>query len=322
MKSLAFIRALKDQMSNKQRVSSSGLTGVVAWLKKLPSHLKYLAKFIENLTKLHSLVTLGGPQDKRFTGPFIVLASIPGVHKALKTLAFWIAGMVAGKENNPVNCFPCGPPAMTKRVVFARFFTDKFQSYQDFVGKIEPCNNAGQAGQQWNKSGDDKGRLAYNVTKQFRQVVFYFCMLTFGVALSFSAMAYEPDEVLPDPVLEERARALSAELRCMVCQNQSLNDSDAPLAKDLRLLVRQRLQAGDSDSQVKDFLVARYGEFILLKPAFSAHTWVLWLGPLIVTLLAMGLGWATLRRHRRQKTIAALSQDEENRIKALLDSRK
>src|SRR4029078_2246966 len=92
--------------------------------------------------------------------------------------------------------------------------------------------------------------------------------------------AVQPDEILADAALEGRARALSKELRCMVCQNQSIDDSDAPLARDLRVLVRERLQAGDSDRQVIDFLVSRYGEFVLLKPRFSLHTALLWLRPL------------------------------------------
>ena len=100
-----------------------------------------------------------------------------------------------------------------------------------------------------------------------------------------SAMAVEPDEVLPDPALEARARALSKELRCMVCQNQSIDDSEAPLARDLRILVRERLQAGESDQQVINFLVARYGEFVLLRPRFSWHTALLWLGPVAVLLI-------------------------------------
>ena len=93
------------------------------------------------------------------------------------------------------------------------------------------------------------------------------------------AHAVQPDEVLPDATLEARARALSKELRCMVCQNQSIDDSDAPLARDLRILVRERLKAGDSDPQVIDFLVARYGEFVLLRPRLHWHTALLWLGP-------------------------------------------
>ena len=95
------------------------------------------------------------------------------------------------------------------------------------------------------------------------------------------AVAVQPDEILSDPALEARARALSKELRCMVCQNQSIDDSDAPLARDLRLLVRERLKAGDSDAQVIDFLVARYGEFVLLKPRFTSHTALLWLMPAV-----------------------------------------
>src|SRR5204862_687944 len=103
-------------------------------------------------------------------------------------------------------------------------------------------------------------------------------------AAPVQAFAVQPDEVLADPVLEARARVLSKELRCMVCQNQSIDDSDAPLARDLRILVRERLQAGDSDQRVIDFLVARYGEFVLLNPRFSAHIALLWVAhaPLLV----------------------------------------
>ena len=93
------------------------------------------------------------------------------------------------------------------------------------------------------------------------------------------AWAVQPDEVLADPALEARARALSKELRCLVCQNQSIDDSAAPLARDLRVLVRERLTEGDNDQQVLDFLVARYGEFVLLKPRFAWHTVLLWLRP-------------------------------------------
>src|SRR6266850_3184625 len=95
-----------------------------------------------------------------------------------------------------------------------------------------------------------------------------------------SALSVQPDEVLSDPKMEGRARALSHELRCMVCQNQSIDDSDAPLARDLRILVRERLRAGDTDQQVIDYLVARYGDFVLLKPRFAWDTAVLWLAPL------------------------------------------
>jgi cytochrome c-type biogenesis protein CcmH len=111
-----------------------------------------------------------------------------------------------------------------------------------------------------------------------------------------SAHAVQPDEIMPDPAREARARDLSRELRCMVCQNQSIDDSDAPLARDLRLLVRERIAAGDSDTQVMDFLVARYGEFVLLKPRFNPHTLPLWLLPPLA-LIGGGVAlWAYSRR--------------------------
>ena len=106
----------------------------------------------------------------------------------------------------------------------------------------------------------------------------------------------QPDEVLKNPALEARARALSQDLRCMVCQNQSIDDSDAPLAKDLRVLVRERLSAGDSDGQVIDFLVARYGEFVLLKPRVNAHTLLLWLAPFAVLIIGAIAFLAARRR--------------------------
>ena len=111
------------------------------------------------------------------------------------------------------------------------------------------------------------------------------------------AMAVQPDEVLPDAQLEQRARVLSRELRCMVCQNQSIDDSDAPLARDLRVLVRERLTAGDNDNQVLDFLVARYGEFVLLRPRFEWQTALLWLTPALVLVLG-AIGAASFVRRR------------------------
>jgi cytochrome c-type biogenesis protein CcmH len=114
------------------------------------------------------------------------------------------------------------------------------------------------------------------------------------------ALAVQPDEILTDPALEGRARTLSKELRCMVCQNQSIDDSDAPLARDLRLLVRERLKEGDSDRQVIDFLVARYGEFVLLKPRLSLHTALLWFGPPVLLCGgALALFVIARRRSRR-----------------------
>jgi cytochrome c-type biogenesis protein CcmH len=115
----------------------------------------------------------------------------------------------------------------------------------------------------------------------------------------------QPDEIMSDPAKEARARDLSRELRCMVCQNQSIDDSDAPLARDLRLLVRERIATGDSDSQVIDFLVARYGEFVLLKPRFTPHTVLLWLLP----PLALIGGGAALWLYGRRRSSAGASAD-------------
>ncbi len=140
------------------------------------------------------------------------------------------------------------------------------------------------------------------------------------LALTFGAPAFavQPDEILKDPALEARARALSQELRCMVCQNQSIEDSDAPLARDLRVLVRERLTAGDSDTQVMDFLVARYGEFVLLKPRMSLHTVLLWGAPFAVLVIG-AIGFLAARRRARPAEPPRLTADEEARINALLD---
>jgi cytochrome c-type biogenesis protein CcmH len=139
-----------------------------------------------------------------------------------------------------------------------------------------------------------------------------------------AAYAVQPDEIMSDPVKEARARDLSRELRCMVCQNQSIDDSDAPLARDLRLLVRERIAGGDSDSQVIDFLVARYGEFVLLKPRFMPHTLLLWLLPPLA-LAGGGLAlWFYSRRRSNNSGSATdpsllhLTEEEEARLERLL----
>jgi len=137
-----------------------------------------------------------------------------------------------------------------------------------------------------------------------------------------SARAVQPDEVMADPAKEERARNLSRELRCMVCQNQSIDDSEAPLARDLRLLVRERIAAGDSNAQVLDFLVARYGEFVLLRPRFERHTLLLWLVPPLV-FLGGGLAlWFYARRRpgASGETTASLTEQEQARLAALLSA--
>ena len=137
------------------------------------------------------------------------------------------------------------------------------------------------------------------------------------LALAAPAWAVQPDEVLKDPQLEGRARALSQHLRCMVCQNQSIDDSDAPLARDPRLLVRERLSAGDSDSQVIDFLVSRYGEFVLLKPRFEWHTAALWLLPPVV-LLAGAVAVFLSTRRRPAAPDPALSEAERVKLSEIL----
>jgi cytochrome c-type biogenesis protein CcmH len=151
-------------------------------------------------------------------------------------------------------------------------------------------------------------------------ILFVLLMAAFNPA---AAYAVQPDEILSDPAKESRARDLSQELRCMVCQNQSIDDSEAPLARDLRLLVRERITAGDSDAQVIDFLVARYGEFVLLKPRLEPHTLLLWLLP---PLVLAGGGFALWIHSRRRSRFAAaedqsllkLTAEEEARLERLI----
>jgi cytochrome c-type biogenesis protein CcmH len=139
------------------------------------------------------------------------------------------------------------------------------------------------------------------------------CAFAFVVLAAPAARAVQPDEIMADPAKEARARDLSRELRCMVCQNQSIDDSEAPLARDLRLLVRERIAAGDSDSQVVDFLVARYGEFVLLKPRSNPHTLLLWLVPPLVLL---GGGFALWHYSRRREQSSGASDDSTAKLTA------
>jgi cytochrome c-type biogenesis protein CcmH len=147
-------------------------------------------------------------------------------------------------------------------------------------------------------------------------------LVTAAVFYAQPAMSVEPDEVLQDAALEQRARSLSRELRCMVCQNQSIDDSDAPLARDLRVLVRERIQAGDSNDQVINFLTARYGDFVLLRPRLGWHTVVLWTAPFAV-LLAGAAGIFVVARRRANVTPSAtpLTEDEQRRLADLTETR-
>ena len=144
-------------------------------------------------------------------------------------------------------------------------------------------------------------------------------MTLFGSATA--ALAVQPDEILPDPALESRARAISAHLRCLVCQNQSIDDSNAPLAKDLRVLVRERLKANDTDEQVLDYVVARYGDFVLLRPPFKTSTWLLWGAPLMFLALAVWLARKSGfgRQGANEGSVPApLSAEEARRLETIL----
>jgi cytochrome c-type biogenesis protein CcmH len=152
--------------------------------------------------------------------------------------------------------------------------------------------------------------------------VFLSVLLSLSVSLAMlPAKAVEPDEVLQDSALEARARQISEGLRCLVCQNQSIDDSAAPLAKDLRLLVRERLKAGDTDQQIEDFVVARYGEFVLLKPRFEAHTFLLWFATPAVFIVALLIVVLAYRRRSASAQVAPLSKAEERRLKRLIEDR-
>ena len=148
--------------------------------------------------------------------------------------------------------------------------------------------------------------------------------IVFILLASAPAHAVLPDEVLADPVLESRARALSKNIRCLVCQNQSIDNSDADLARDLRILVRERLKSGDSDRQILDFLIARYGDFIMLKPPFKGITFLLWFGPAIVFVASVSGLFVYFRRRRSALAEPSdskpnLSSAERDRLASLLD---
>jgi cytochrome c-type biogenesis protein CcmH len=147
-----------------------------------------------------------------------------------------------------------------------------------------------------------------------RRLILALCLVVTPAA----AWAVQPDEILKDPKLETRAREISTELRCLVCQNQSIDDSDAPLARDLRIIVRERLQAGDSDTEVRDYLVRRYGDFILLRPPFRTGTLLLWLTPAAVLLLGAGALLLIARRRREPESEAELTEAERQRIAAIV----
>ncbi|HEX4191946.1 MAG TPA: cytochrome c-type biogenesis protein [Stellaceae bacterium] len=143
-------------------------------------------------------------------------------------------------------------------------------------------------------------------------------LLLAPLSLERAAFAVEPSERLSDPALEARARALSEELRCLVCQNETIDESSAPLAHDLRVLLRERIAAGDSDAQALKYLTDRYGDFVLLKPPIEPATYLLWFGPIIVLVLAGSGALIYLRKRKGMVPVAPLSEAEEQRIERLL----
>ena len=142
--------------------------------------------------------------------------------------------------------------------------------------------------------------------------------LLLAMLLALPALAVDPSEMLKDPALEARAREIGQTLRCVVCQNQSIDDSAAEVARDMRRAVRERLSAGDSDSQVYDYMVARYGDYVLLKPPFKLGTLVLWLGAPLVLLIAASAIMLTALRRRAIAPLPPLSDEERERLRSLL----
>lgn len=140
-----------------------------------------------------------------------------------------------------------------------------------------------------------------------------------GPAVISPSWAVQPDEILDDPVLEARARALSKEIRCLVCQNESIDSSNADLARDLRILVRERMTAGDSDAEVKAYLVARYGDFVLLDPPVKPSTYLLWFGPALALVLGAVGVFVFFTRRATAPAPVPLSAEERKRLEALLD---
>jgi cytochrome c-type biogenesis protein CcmH len=148
-----------------------------------------------------------------------------------------------------------------------------------------------------------------------------FLIIALAVSPFGVAFAVEPDEILADPALEERAREVSRQLRCVVCQNQDIDSSNAGIARDMRVLVREQIAAGATNTEVLDFMVARYGSYVLLRPPFNTQTYALWLAPLVLALIAGGIGYAVIMQARRKVAGPAdLTAEEEAIVQALLET--
>ncbi len=156
-----------------------------------------------------------------------------------------------------------------------------------------------------------------------KRALFFFCLLVFSTAPQNDAGAVEPDEMLDNPVLEARAREISRYLRCLVCQNQTIDDSNADLAKDLRKLVRERLVAGDTNDEVMQYIVDRYGDFVLLKPPMQSNTLILWFGPAAILIVGLLMVMAFYRRSRRNfsRGTPDLTEQEQRQLRDILDNR-
>ena len=148
-----------------------------------------------------------------------------------------------------------------------------------------------------------------------RTITFAFLLL-----LPVMAIAVEPDEMLQDPALEQRAREISKELRCVVCQNQNIDSSNAGVARDLRILVRERLVAGDSDKEVIAYIHARYGDYVLMRPPLNRATLALWLAPFVLALVSLLVGWTVISKSRRKAAISGFSVDEEAEIARFVET--
>ncbi|WP_439117801.1 cytochrome c-type biogenesis protein [Nereida ignava] len=147
-----------------------------------------------------------------------------------------------------------------------------------------------------------------------------FLLIILVAFLPIMAKAVEPDEMLDNPALELRARDISKQLRCVVCQNQDIDSSNAGVARDLRLLVRERLELGETNDEIMDYVHARYGDYVLLKPPFKPSTYALWLAPPLLALLALGFGASVLRQSRRRRSQGGLSAEDEAELAAYLDN--
>lgn len=149
----------------------------------------------------------------------------------------------------------------------------------------------------------------------------FLLIITLALAPATAVLAVEPDEILSDPMLETRAREVSQQLRCVVCQNQDIDSSNADIARDMRILVRELLMTGDTNAEILDFMVARYGNYVLLRPPFNRQTYALWFAPLVLALFAGGVGYAVMRQARR-KTIRpnVLTTEEEAALQAVLNT--